>query len=72
VDAELLSKVRGLAAKEGRQLQALVDESLADLVETGARPRAHVMAGTTRGHSASLRSRTGFAAVQRPKYRRRA
>jgi len=46
VDAKILSAVRGLAQSEGRQLQALVDEALADLIEKRkqSRPRAHVMA----------------------------
>jgi hypothetical protein len=58
VDADLLATARGLAAKEGRELQALVDEALADLAEkrAGARPRAHVMA-------AYLASQEHFAAV---------
>lgn len=45
VDAELLEVVRDLARKEGRQVQALVDEALADLVEKrrGAKPRRDVM-----------------------------
>jgi hypothetical protein len=45
VNSEILSAVRALADKEGRQLQALVDEALADLIEkrTKATPRAHVM-----------------------------
>jgi len=45
VNAELLSAVRGLAKAEGRQLQALVDEALADLIEKRKheRPRGHVM-----------------------------
>jgi hypothetical protein len=45
VNAELLSAVRRLAKEEGRQLQALVDEALADLLEKrkNERPRAHVM-----------------------------
>mgnify|MGYP001474810850 CR=1 FL=1 len=45
VDAELLSAIRGLADLEGRQIQALVDEALADLVEKRkqGRPRTHVM-----------------------------
>ena len=45
VNAELLSAVRSLAKTEGRQLQALVDEALADLIEKRKheRPRAHVM-----------------------------
>ncbi len=45
VNTETLAQVREIAAKEGRQLQALVDEALADLVEKRkqARPRRHVM-----------------------------
>jgi len=37
--------VRALADEEGRQLQALVDEALADLIEKhkNAKPRSHVM-----------------------------
>lgn len=46
VNADLLSAVRALAETEGRQLQALVDEAFADLLEKRkhAKPRAHVMA----------------------------
>jgi hypothetical protein len=46
VDPEVLTAVRELAGKEGRQLQALVDEALSDLLEKykGSRPRADVMA----------------------------
>jgi predicted transcriptional regulator len=33
VNSEILAAVRRLAEKEGQQLQALVDEALADLVE---------------------------------------
>ncbi|OHV81404.1 hypothetical protein [Ensifer sp. LCM 4579] len=46
VDSELLAAVRDLARSEGRQLQALMDEALADLIEKRrqAKPRAHVMA----------------------------
>jgi hypothetical protein len=45
VTSEILAAVRALAASEGRQLQALVDEALADLVEKrkNTRPRQHVM-----------------------------
>jgi len=45
VNAEVLAAVRTLAEQEGRQLQALVDEALADLIEKrkGARLRPHVM-----------------------------
>lgn len=46
VNSEILSTIRTIAQKEGRQLQALVDEALADLIEKrkNARPRPHVMA----------------------------
>ena len=52
VDTKILSTVRTLAQKEGRQLQALVDEALADLVEKhkNARPRNHVMAAYLASH----------------------
>ena len=45
VDSEILLAVRTLAEKEGRQLQALVDEAFADLIEKrkNASPRPHVM-----------------------------
>ena len=45
VNTETLAQVREIATKEGRQLQALVDEALADLVEKRkqTRPRPHVM-----------------------------
>jgi hypothetical protein len=46
VDPDLLAAVRGIAKEEGRQVQALVDEALVDLVEKRrlAKPRKHVMA----------------------------
>lgn len=46
VDGELLAGMRELAKTEGRQLQALVDEAFAGLLEQRhqARPRPHVMA----------------------------
>jgi hypothetical protein len=45
VSPEILSAVKAIAQSEGRELPALVDEALADLIEkrTQARPRAHVM-----------------------------
>lgn len=54
VNSEILSAVRDLAQKEGRQLQALVDEALADLLEKRRRsqPRAHVMAAYQASHDA--------------------
>lgn len=52
VDSELLSAIRDLARSEGRQLQTLVDEALADLLEKRRqdRPRRHVMAAYQRSH----------------------
>jgi hypothetical protein len=52
VNSEILSAVRSLAEKEGRQLQALVDEALADLIEKRkkATPRAHVMGAYIASH----------------------
>ena len=52
VNSEILSAVRAIAQSEGRQLQALVDEALADLVEKRRqeRPRAHVMAAYQASH----------------------
>ena len=52
VNSEILSTVRAIAQSEGRQLQALVDEALADLVEKRRqeRPRAHVMAAYQVSH----------------------
>ncbi len=52
VNSEILSALRTLAQKEGRQLQALVDEALTDLIEKRkqARPRPHVMAAYLASH----------------------
>ena len=46
VNSETLAQVRKIAAEEGRQHQAVVDEALADLVEKRrqVRPRPHVVA----------------------------
>lgn len=51
-NSELLAAVRALAEKEGRQIQALVDEAFADLLEKRKRtaPRAHVMASYLASH----------------------
>ena len=48
VNSAILSKIRTMAQKEGRQLQSLVDEALADLIEKrkNIRPRSHVMAAS--------------------------
>ena len=52
VDPALLASVRRLAQQEGRQLQALVEEALADLIEKRqeARPRSRVMAAYQGSH----------------------
>lgn len=52
VNSQLLSTVRTLAREEGRQIQALVDEALADLIEKrkNARPRPHVMGAYLGSH----------------------
>ena len=52
VNSEILSAVRMLAETEGRQLQALVDEAFADLIEKrkNATPRAHVMGAYLASH----------------------
>jgi hypothetical protein len=52
VNSEILADVRNLAQSEGRQIQALVEEALADLVEKRrqTKPRAHVMAAYQASH----------------------
>jgi hypothetical protein len=52
VDSQILATVRNLAQKEGRQLQALIDEALSDLIEKhkNARPRPHVMGAYLASH----------------------
>jgi hypothetical protein len=52
VNSEILASVRDLAQSEGRQLQALVDEALADLIEKRKqnRPRTHVLAAYQASH----------------------
>lgn len=52
VNSEILSTVRAIAQSEGRQLQALVDEALVDLIEKRRqeRPRAHVMTAYQASH----------------------
>jgi cell division septum initiation protein DivIVA len=52
VDPTLLASLRGLAQQEGRQLQALVEEALTDLLEKRrrTRARAHVMAAYQGSH----------------------
>ena len=45
VTSDILAAVRALAHREGRQLQALIDEALVDLIEKrkNTQPRPHVM-----------------------------
>jgi len=52
VNSEILTTVRNLAQSEGRQIQALVDEALADLIEKRkqSRPRANLMAAYQASH----------------------
>ena len=52
VNSEILSAIRALAQMEGRQLQALVDEAFADLIEKrrNAKPRPHVMGAYLASH----------------------
>jgi hypothetical protein len=52
VNSEILAAVRTLADTEGRQLQVLVEEALADLLEKRkkATPRAHVMGAYFASH----------------------
>jgi len=52
VDADILTAIRALAHDEGRQLQALVEEALADLIEKRkqSRPRQHVMGAYLASH----------------------
>ena len=52
VNSEILRSVRSIAQNEGRQLQVLIDEALADLIEKRkqGRPRAHIMAAHQASH----------------------
>ena len=52
VSSEILSAVRAIAQHEGRQLQVLVEEALADLIEKRKQdhPRANVMAAYQASH----------------------
>ena len=51
-NSEILATVRALAEKDGRQLQALVDEAFADLIEKrkNSTPRSHVMGAYLASH----------------------
>jgi len=52
VNSEILAAVRALSATEGRQIQAVVEEAFADLLEKRKRasPRAHVMGAYLASH----------------------
>jgi len=52
VNSDLLAAVRAIAQSEGRQIQALVDEALADLIEKrkNTRPRPHVIGAYLASH----------------------
>ena len=52
VNSEILSAVRALADQEGRQLQSLVDEAFADLIEKrrNGKPRPHVLGAYLASH----------------------
>ena len=52
VNADTLAEVRRLAQAEGRQLQALVDEALSDLLEKHRqeKPRDHVLRAYQNSH----------------------
>ena len=52
VSPEILSAVRAIAQSEGRELPALVDEALADLIEKRkqGRPRARVVTAYQTSH----------------------
>jgi len=52
VNSGILAAVRDLAQSEGRQLQVLVEEALADLIEKRmhGKPRANVMAAYQASH----------------------
>ena len=52
VDGEILSAVRAIARSEGRELHALVNEALVDLVKKRSqeRPRAHVLSAYEASH----------------------
>jgi len=53
VNSRTLAAVRKLAAVEGRQLQSLVDEALADLLEKRKQdaPRPHVLGAYLASHA---------------------
>ena len=52
VNSEILADVRSIAEKEGRQLQVIIEEAFADLIEKrkNLKPRQHVMNGYISSH----------------------
>jgi len=52
VNSEILAAIRALSVAEGRQLQAVVEEALNDLLEKRkkANPRPHVMGAYLASH----------------------
>lgn len=52
VNSEILAAVRALSVAEGRQLQAIVEEAFADLIEKRkkTKPRTHVMGAYLASH----------------------
>ncbi len=52
VDPEILAAVEEVARTEGKQIQALIDEALADLLRKrkGMNARSHVMAAYIQSH----------------------
>lgn len=52
VDSELLAALRDLAAREGREIDGLIDEALTDLIEKKRKlsARPHVMAAYQNSH----------------------
>ena len=52
VSSEILAEIRAIAHEEGRQLQALVEEALSQLIEKrrNTRPRPHVMSAYQASH----------------------
>jgi hypothetical protein len=52
LSSDILAELRALAHAEGGQLQSLVDEALADLIEKrkNTRPREHVMSAYAATH----------------------
>lgn len=53
VNPDVLASIREIAKAEGRQLQALVDEALTDLVEKRKRsaPRRHIVTAYQSSHA---------------------